>query len=133
MIVSVDDIKVGDTISYQTKNPHDAVTYQGKVTGICAWGVVQNLQGDLIPYYQSIKNEYRDMAPIEELEFFVLSVFQNNRTSTRVVAKEWIIPSSLIKLELANYLDFRIYDRTSDEAQEILNLLKSHGYQTVKL
>lgn len=133
MIIDVNSVVVGDIIAYKSRNPHDNVSWQGTVVGIASWQVVQNMQSDLLPYYQEVKKVHHAMDPISELQFFILAIRQGERTATQIVAKEWIEPTSLVKLELSNYIDVRIFERPQEETQTILDLLAAHGYRATKL
>lgn len=129
-IVNIDDLKVGDVISFTSRNPMDNVLWQGTITGICAYNVVQHLRNDLVPYYQETKKVLHDLEPVDKLEYLVLSINQEGAVSTLVMAKDWIEPTSVIKIEISKKFDIRIYDLDTEQAQTVLDLLRANGFKS---
>lgn len=128
-MVDLDTLVVGDTISFKSVNPTDNVLWEGMITGICAYSVVANMQTDLIPYYQAVKKVSSTQLPIDELTFFTLKIMQNGKASTLVMAKAWIEPTSVQKIEIDKSFDIRIYDLDATNSTTIINLLVSNGFK----
>lgn len=128
-ILNLDTLEVGDTISFRSVNPLDNVLWQGTITGICSYDIVQNLRDDLLPYYREVKKTIHDMLPIDQLTYFTLKYFQGDKVGRLVMAKDWIEPSSVKKIDITNYFDIRIYDLDSAQAQTILELLTSNNFK----
>lgn len=128
-IINLDTLEVGDTISFRSVNSLDNVLWQGTITGICSYDIVQNLRDDLLPYYREVKKTIHDMLPIDQLTYFTLKYFQGDKVGRLVMAKDWIEPSSVQKIDITNYFDIRIYDLDSAQAQTILELLTSNNFK----
>ena len=126
-ILNLDTLEVGDTISFRSINPLDNVLWQGTITGICSYDIVQNLRDDLLPYYREVKKTLHDMLPIDQLTYFTLKYFQGDKVGRLVIAKDWIEPSSVQKIDITNHFDIRIYDLDSVQAQTILELLTANN------
>ena len=128
-MVDLDTLVVGDTISFKSINPQDNVLWQGILTGICAYSVVQNMRTDLVPYYRAVKKLLPTMEPIEELTFFTFKIYQDGKSSTLIMAKVWIEPTSVQKIEINKMFDVRIYDLDAANATTVLNLLTANGFK----
>lgn len=129
-IVNLDTLEVGDTISFRSVNQLDNVLWQGTITGICSYDIVQNLREDLLPYYREVKKVVHTMAPVEQLTYFTLKYKQGDKTGRLVMAKDWIEPTSVQKIVINNYFDIRIYDLDAAQAQTILDLLTSNNFKS---
>ena len=129
-IVNLDTLEVGDVISFRSVNQLDNVLWQGTITGICSYDIVQNLREDLLPYYREVKKVIHDMAPVEQLTYFTLKYRQGEKTGRLVMAKDWIEPTSVQKIVINNHFDIRIYDLDSTQAQTILDLLTSNNFKS---
>ena len=122
---TVDDIKIGKTISFKSKHPTDSNTYQGKVIGIGTYDTVKNL-ADLVPYYQRVATKV-DLPPMEDLEYIVIQYSQDGKVTKSVFAKDYL--DELEFIELDTVFDIRIYDRPYDDANKIVELLKANGFR----
>ena len=128
-IVDLDTLVVGDTISFTSVNPTDNVLWQGTIEGICGYSVVQNMRTDLLPYYRAVKKILHEMSLIENLTYFVIRYKQGDKIGQLIMAKDWIEPTSVQKIEIDKMFDVRIYDLSSDQAQEVINLLKANNFK----
>ncbi len=129
-IVELDSLQVGDTITFRSVNPLDNVLWQGTITGICSYDIVQNLRGDLLPYYREVKKIIHTMLPVDQLTYFTLKYTQGDKSGILVMAKDWIEPSSVQKIVINNYFDIRIYDLDEAQAQTILDLLTANNFKS---
>lgn len=129
-IVDLDTLSVGDTITFRSINPLDNVLWNGTIVGVGTFDVVANMQRDLVPYYQEVKKVKSSMDPIDKLTFFILNIYQDGKSSKLIMAKEWILESSVQKIVVNSYFDIRIYDIESDSnAETILTLLRANGFK----
>ena len=128
-MLDVNDLAVGDTISFTSINPTDNVLWQGTITGICSYDIVQNMRDDLVPYYRAVKKVLHTMEPIDKLQYFTIRYNQGEKVGRLIMAKDWIEPSSIQRIILNEYFDIRIYDLPKEDAQTILNLLQAHGFK----
>jgi len=123
------EIRVQDRIKFQSRNSRDQNLYVGTVEAICRYTVAQTIDRDLIPYHTQVAKEYPDLLPIEEQDFVILRCVQDNVSKTIVIAFEWILSSSLEQVPLTTTQDVRFYGKTDAQMPDIVNFLKSHGYQ----
>lgn len=122
------DLKVGETIRFKTLSPHDNVLWTGKISSLCDYDVAKTFQ-DVDTYYWDVKKVNPELGTKEALHYFLLKVLENElQATTRVFALEWIDPSTLERIMENTYKDVRIYDIDSSKVEDILNLIKSHGY-----
>ena len=128
-MVDLNELVVGDTISFTSINPTDNVLWQGTITGICSYDIVQNMRDDLVPYYRAVKKVLHTMEPIDKLQYFTIRYTQGEKIGRLIMAKDWIEPSSIQKIILNEYFDIRIYDLPKDQAQTIVNLLQANGFK----
>lgn len=121
-------IQVGETIRFKTLSPHDNVIWTGKVSSICDYKIARTFQ-DVDTYYWDVKKVHPTMDTKEVLRYILLEVLENdNSTVTRVFALEWIDVSTLERVKENTYRDFRVFDIDDSKAQDVLVMLKSHGY-----
>ena len=132
MAVDLDTLKAGDTILFRSKNTIDNVQWTCKINGICQYSVVRNMSTDLLPYYQAVKQVVPIMEPLENLTYFILEYYQDGKTSTMILAKEWIEPTSVSLISINSYIDFRIFDIDTSDITTVLNLLKANGFTKCK-
>ena len=69
------------------------------------------------------------MEPIEELTFFTFKIYQDGQSRTLIMAKVWIEPTSVQKIEINKRFDVRIYDLDAANATTVLNLLTANGFK----
>lgn len=124
----IDDLKIRQKITFKCMNAADPTQYTGIIEGISSYSGVKD-KTDLIPYYQGVKKIVTEMAPIEELSYFVIRIEQGGKSTAIVRAKEWIDPSSLAVVSSTSAIDIRVFGRTAEEASAIIDLLNSHGYK----
>lgn len=122
---TIDDVNIGDTISFKTKHPTDSNTYQGTVVGIGMYDTVKNI-ADLVPYYQRVRTKV-ELDPIEDLIYFVIQYQQDGKTTKSVFAKDYV--ENLEFIEIDKQFDIRIYDRIYDDVATAVELLRAHGFR----
>ena len=96
-IISIDELKIGQTISFKTYNQYDNVEWRGIIVGFGTYSLVQKLE-DLLPYYQNVKKTQSNMADISELSYIIFDMYENisdDIKNKRIFAKEWIDQSTL--------------------------------------
>lgn len=122
------DIQVGETIRFKTLSPHDNVLWTGKVNSLCDYEIAKTFQ-DVDTYYWDVKKVVPELAAKEALHYLIIKVLENELNSTtRVFAREWIDPSSLERIMANTYKDIRVYDIDSSKAQDLIVMLRAHGY-----
>ena len=137
-ITDIRSLEMGTDISFTTKHTADGNTYQGTLIGFGNYSVVRSLM-DILPYYQGVKKAVPDLAPMTELEYFIIEYLQEDivdgskSTKTFVCAFDWVESSSVTVISLREHFDIRIYNRPASEAAKVVELLQSHGYTCNKL
>lgn len=132
-LVSVSELQIGQRIQFKTLSDSDNVLYVGTITAIGDYSFARTI-ADLLPYSQAVLKSNPDLDPLEELTFLRIEMLENSEqpSTVRVFAREWIDISSLKILEAKTSIDIRIYGTTTDQADTIVQLLRSSGY-TAKL
>lgn len=127
-LVDPNTLAVGQVVTFTCYHPTDLTKYEGTIVGISSFGIVNMLEGDLVPYHQEVLKIVPTLNPIEKLKFVTLEYQQENKTHRVSRALDWINVSSLTILETDQKFDIRIYDRPTSETDQVLELLRSHGY-----
>lgn len=130
-IIDPQSLTVGQYVSFTCKHPTDQQTYEGRIVGITTYDIVKMIEADLIPYYREVAKVIPDLAPYNTLKYLVLQYKQSDELTnlTVVRAVEWIDPASVNILNPDAQFDIRIYNRDrAVDGQQILDLLKAHGY-----
>lgn len=134
-MISVNDIEIGQTISFKSISQYDNVEWRGVIVGFGDYNLIRSLQ-DILPYYQNVKKTKPDILPIDRLNYIILDVYENIKTTStnrRVFAKEWIDVSSLKIVNVHNHIDLRIFNVEQHQLQIILDLLNANGYSCGQL
>jgi isopentenyldiphosphate isomerase len=134
-LLSLDDLKIGQTISFRTQNVSDLHEWIGTITGIIDFSLTTQWIQDLLPYDREVRKANNTIPVVEELNYIVLKT----RTDTTlqpnpigVCAFEWMDLSTLHIIEDQHNVDIRIYDIGNREP-ELINLLKANGFLIKKL
>lgn len=122
------DLKIKDNIRFRTKNPHDNVTWEGRIVSICDYDTARQ-SGDVDVFYQEVKRVDNTLSDKENLTYLILKIRENDSVSTkRVFALDWIDVSTLEKVEENSYVDFRVFDVNASKANDILKAISALGY-----
>jgi hypothetical protein len=128
-IVNYEDLTLGMTITFRTKNVSDIHQWIGTIDGFTKFKVVASQQ-DLVPYDIEIRKNNTDISPIEELRYLILTVKTDTSQQPNplgVCAYEWIDLTTLQIIDDQHNVDIRVFDIGTRE-NELLLLLKSHGF-----
>ena len=129
-IITINDLAIGQTISFKTYNQYDKVEWKGLIVGFGNYSLVSKLE-DLLPYYQNVKKTQSNMADISELNYIIFDMYENitaETTNKRVIAKEWIDQSTLRLIDIHKTLDIRIFNVGEADSTKIIDILGDHGY-----
>lgn len=134
-VINTSDIKIGQTISFRTVNPFDNVKRVGQVTGICDYNIAR-LFLDVDTYHRQVLHISPDIGSAKDLKYFIISYKENSEDDDvrRIaIADVWMSPGSVEIVDENPYIDFRVYNISTAKAGDIINLIKSAGYDvTVK-
>jgi hypothetical protein len=131
-IVDLETLKLGQIISFQSKEVHDLTTKTGTIKAIGGYDVIKDIVLDVVPRYQAIRKQFPSMAPIDELEFFVVELYQDGKTTKYAIAKDWIEPTSVQIIEQVRTFKVILYDVDERQINEALDLLRIHGFKCSK-
>lgn len=128
-MTSVNDIKQGDLINFQSLSSYDNTTWRGTVKGFCDYDIARGMD-DVLAIHQQVKATNPDIVPVENLNFIMLKMQDNSAAfaTVKVFALEWIKPGSLNIEDVGNVIVINVYNQPDSRKQEILNLLRSHGF-----
>ena len=133
-VITPDQINVGDIIKFKTLSPHDNVVWSGEVVSICGYDVARLFGEDIVAYYQDInRNVEGGLKAKEKLTYFVLKTTAADSadgiiSERRVFAYEWLDLSTLERIDEQTYVDYRVYDISSDRVLEIKSAINAKGY-----
>lgn len=134
-MINLNDLTIGQTIAFKSISQYDNVEWRGVIVGFGDYNLIRSLQ-DVLPYYQNVKKTKPDILPIDRLNYVILDVYENTKTTVtnrRVFAKEWMDVSSLKIVNVHNYIDVRVFNVEQNQLQTILDLLNSNGYSCGQL
>lgn len=129
-VIDVNNISIGQTISFRTINTFDNVKRVGTVTGLCDYDVAR-LFLDVDTYQQQVLHTDPDMGSARDLHYFIISYKEDSEATTTkkiAIAREWMSPGSVELVDEKPFIDFRVYNISSTKATDIINLIKSAGY-----
>jgi hypothetical protein len=132
-MIAINDIQVGQRIKFQTHNGLDSNVYTGEVSGIVTYDGALVYSRDLVPYHKEVEKSTGSLPSIRELQFLVVVVKQGSLSSTKVFAKDWIIPSSVELVPYIDYIDIRFHGTDKSAVSDILSFLKSQGYRVSEI
>ncbi len=128
-MTTIKDIEPGSTITFKSKNATDLVTWRGTLESSGTYRSIKGYMSDPRAYNEAARQTDPSIpSDITELHYFLITV-DNNATSPQIVvfAEEWILPGSLVKIDLAKQVTLKIDDPLND-TQKILSLLAEGGY-----
>jgi hypothetical protein len=128
-IVDPFTLKLGENVKFKTLSNYDGKLWNGTVTGLLTYDDAV-LREDILPVYREMAKSIANLAPIEDLHYASMRIMENNGISTfKIIALEFIDPSTLVVNDVYEEIDIRIYGSAATEIPTILNLLKIHGYR----
>lgn len=128
-LVKPTDLTLGQRVRFRTINTFDLTWYIGTVTAIGQWDFARRIE-DLVPYYQTILKTHADVPPLEESTYIQLTTVENGTqpSTIRAFAREWIDASTLSVLEETTSFKVEIFGAQAQQADDILQLLRSAGF-----
>lgn len=127
-VVDPSTLTIGQVVRFKSISSHDNVLWAGTILSICLYDAVIDTE-DVVPYYREVCKTHPELPTLQKLTFLQLALLENyEQRRSRFFAREWIDPSTLQIVEVANTIDFRVYDTTQEQTATILELLRSHGY-----
>lgn len=126
-IVDISSLSIGTQVSFQTKHEHDNNVYSGTIIGVGSYNVVKSMM-DILPYYQAVKQVVPSMAPMTELNYFILEYSQDESARVFVCAYDWVRDDTVSIISLKQYFDIRIYNEDDSKLKVVLDLLQAHNF-----
>lgn len=130
-ITALSDIRIGQVVRFRTISPHDNVVWNGRIVSICDYDTARQM-ADVDPMYKDVKTVLPTMDIREELTYIALMVQEDSEVENskvrRVFALDWIDKSTFEFISVNSYVDYRVFNVSSDRVQDILDLLLAHGY-----
>lgn len=129
MVATVDEIKQGDVITFKSLSRYDNTVWRGTVKGFCDYDVARTYD-DVLATHKEVQAVVPEIAPCETLRFVLMKMQDNSANSAvlRIFALEWIEPGSLVIEDVGNIISIKVYNVPDTHQQQILDLLRSHGY-----
>lgn len=129
-VIDINSIMIGQTIGFRTINTLDNVKRVGLVTGMCDYEVAKIFL-DVDTYHQQVLHTNPGLGSAKDLHYLLIS-YKEDEESTLVkkiaIAKEWMSASSVELVEDNPYIDFRVYNISALKANDVVNAIKSLGY-----
>lgn len=130
-ITTIAGLTLGSTVRFRTKSPHDNVLWSGRVSSICDYDTARQFS-DVDSTYAEVRNVEPTLPAKEKLVYFILLVQEDTADPTivtrRVFASEWVDQGSFEVVNENTYTDIRVYDVDANSVDNIITLLKAHGY-----
>lgn len=128
---TIEDIAIGNTISFQSKSANDNNFYHGKVAGM-ATSDIAITYGDVLTYNSSVQSADMDVPEIDSQTFLIIKLIEPIDNSTKYVipfSVDWINLPTLKIHSVNKTTSFRVYEVDSSNSQDIINLLKAAGFK----
>jgi hypothetical protein len=127
MADNIDDVKINDIVTFQTKAASDNNTYVGVILAMMNFSMAASF-ADVTAITNQVKLDY-DIPDATELNYFVL---KNENGEQIIIAKEWIIESTFFRINETGKLTLEIHDVTDDDKATIAGVLASNGYPNIR-
>lgn len=131
MSTSVDDIAIGNTISFRSKATNDNNHYYGVVSGIVNSDIASSYT-DIFTYNSNAQAADQDIPDVTLQSFLIIKLIDKiNDTSKYIIpfSKDWILEESLTIHLTDRTATLIVYEVDSSNGQDIINLLKANGFK----
>lgn len=127
----LNDMALAQNISFRTKNANDNVLWKGNVKGFVDYTIARTM-GDLTSYHTNILKADPTVGAVETLSYFVVELtdVEPDQQPVRVFAREWLEDGSFEILDEAAVRTLKIYDISTEDLDEVIELLQTKGYHT---
>ena len=127
MTINGIDIEIGTIINFRTLNNREVAPIQSTVVGFLTADDAR-LYWDIVKYHQEVLESNPSSNLDQTPTGYTFLLLSDHQGVKRVMAKEWILESSLEKVDTTNVIDLKVYGVPNEEKQNILNLLRDNGY-----
>ena len=125
---------IGKSFAFRSKNPNDAVVYEGRITSICdaddagRYGNMTQYNQACILADSTIPSDINDLSM-----FFVVKLTNPTTTQNKYAfAPEWIADGSWTSLDVAATVVIEVLDTNTDHTL-IISALASQGYPNASI
>lgn len=124
-----DMIAIDNIVKFNSLHTDDETIWKGKIIGKVRYDIAKSYP-QVIPYYMDIKKNNPDIPSIENLDYFIIKLDNDGTESDvlRVFAEEWIIPGSLITIDVVSKRTMNIYGIPENDFNDIVEIVKIRGY-----
>lgn len=123
----------GKKVSFTTKHPRDPVTWRGTIVSAAAAYVIASSYDDVTSYNAAVR--LTDGAvPVDAttIPYFLIQLDNaNNNLKPKAFSPLWIVDNTFKVLEEQVTRTVLVYDWPTNDANNILQVLKAAGYSAV--
>ena len=136
MASSINDLSIGQFVTFSSKLPSDQNVYHGKVLSIMTYEEAVKY-GDVVSYNNNLKNQLgEDEYPYDwtEIMYFLLQrhTYADNQPQDKVIfAKEWIDENTFVIDDDYKKAYIVVFGVTDSTVTNILDSIRNMGYQAV--
>lgn len=131
MSTSLDDIELGQIISFRSKAVSDNNFYYGKVIGFISSEVAVSYF-DIYTYNSNVQTSDELVGEVETQDFILVRLIDKLTDSEKYViafSKDWIEESSLSIHNNKKIANINVYEVDSTNIQDVLDLLMANGFK----
>jgi hypothetical protein len=124
-----DTIVIDSIVKFDSLHTDDETMWKGKIIGKVKYDIAKSYP-QVVPYYMDIKKNNPEIPSIENLEYFIIKLDDDGTGSDiyRAFAEEWIVPGSLITIDVSSKRTIDIYGISETEFADIVEMIKIRGY-----
>lgn len=131
MSTNIDLSMLNKTVTFQSKNTNDPTLWKGVLTGVVDYTAAINYW-DVVSYNAAVQKADPSVGDPTTQTYFLLSLTQNNITTTYAFSPAWVSDGTFDVLQPATIYTIDVYDLPVGGEQQIITLLKANGYNAVQ-
>lgn len=124
---TVNDISIGQHITFRLLVPHDNIVHQGIVSSLCDYESAKKYS-DIDASYAKLAKSGKEVPDKVSDIYVVLTYRQGSVTQQTAFGRSWINQSTLELVDENTHHNIRVYNVDKQVAKEIVKSIRSSGY-----
>lgn len=131
---NVNDVNIGDVVSFNSKSPSDHNEYYGQVTGFVNVDIAKSF-ADVIAYNNNVQTIDSTVPEPSLLRFMILKLFEGgvgNYAKDKYnipFATDWVMTESFKIIVPDRAVELRVFEVTEANSKDLIDYLRAGGYK----
>lgn len=131
---TLDDLRIGQIVSFTSKSSSDPNHYYGKIEGFVTYDVAKSLV-DVITYNSAVQTADITIPSVDQLSYVMIKLLEQpidgiGKDKYMIpFAEEWIDLTSLVIIETNQSAIIKVHEITTLNVNDLLNYLRAGGYK----